>query len=483
VEAIATPTPAVLVSGTHSGVGKTTVSLLLMEALAGRGWRVQPFKVGPDFIDGGYHRLLTGRESLNLDLWMMGLANLRRTFAAAAGEADVAVVEGVGALFDGENGTRERGSSGFVARRLGVPVVLVVDVWGMTRSTHALLDGFLGFDPRVRIAGVVFNRAGGQRHYRMVLDSLPPRLRRLSLGYVLHSDRLAIPERHLGLITSEENDLPPEAWRQALREAGRSLDVERLAALLRLRQRGAAAAGAAADAGTAPAPAPAPPIPVRPRKTRPGIRPPRARLGIARDRAFCFYFAENLRMLEQAGAELCYFSPLADRHLPDVDGLYLGGGYPESFAAELAANETMRSEIGRAAAAGLPIYAECGGLMYLGRSLVDFDGSRHPMASVLPLDVEMDRRHLAIRYVEVRTRVATPLGPAGTVARGQEFHQSRIAWQGARPAGFNVTTSAGEAYREGFVRRNVLGTYAHLHFRSNPAIPAALVSRLRKSHH
>jgi len=499
VEAIATPTPAVLVSGTHSGVGKTTVSLLLMEALAGRGWRVQPFKVGPDFIDGGYHRLLTGRESLNLDLWMMGLANLRRTFAAAAGEADVAVVEGVGALFDGENGTRERGSSGFVARRLGVPVVLVVDIWGMTRSTHALLDGFLGFDPRVRIAGVVFNRAGSQRHYRMVLDSLPPRLRRLSLGYVPHSDRLAIPERHLGLLTSEENDLPPEAWRQALREAGRSLDVERLAALLRLRKRGAAAAGAAADAGAlagagavaagaaadagtapAPVPAPAPPIPVRPRKARPGIRPPRARLGIARDRAFCFYYAENLCMLEQAGAELRYFSPLADRHLPDVDGLYLGGGYPESFAAELAANETMRREIGRAAAAGLPIYAECGGLMYLGRSLVDFDGSRHPMASVLPLDVEMDRRHLAIRYVEVRTRVATPLGPAGTVARGQEFHQSRIVRQGAPPAGFDVTTSAGETYREGFVRRNVLGTYAHLHFRSNPAIPAALVSRLMR---
>jgi len=445
--------PAVLVSGTHSGVGKTTVSLLLMEALGGLAYRVQPFKVGPDFIDPGYHRLLTGRESWNLDLWMMGLGSLRRTLATAAADADVAVIEGVGALFDGENGTRERGSAGFLARRLGVPVVLVVDVWGMTRSTYALLDGFLGFDPRVQILGIVFNRAGSRRHYQMVLDSLPPRLRKLSLGYVLHADRLAIPERHLGLLTVEESGLPVDAWRQALRAAGHSLDVERLAALLHLRRRGAADAAA-------------PAIPKR---------PPRARLGIARDRAFCFYYGENLRMLEEAGAELCWFSPIADRHLPAVDGLYLGGGYPESFAAELAANETMRREIGTAAAAGLPIYAECGGLMYLGRTLVDFDGRRHPMASVLPLEVEMDRRHLAIRYVEVRTRVVTPLGPAGTVARGQEFHQSRIVWQGARPSAFEVTTSAGATGREGFVRRNVLGTYVHIHFRSNPAIPGALV--------
>lgn len=448
-------TPAVLVSGTHSGVGKTTVSLLLMEALASRGYRVQPFKVGPDFIDAGYHRLLTGRESLNLDLWMMGLRNLRRTFSAAARAADVAVIEGLGALFDGENGTRERGSSGFLARRLGVPVVLVVDIWGMTRSAGALLNGFLAFDPRVPIIGIVFNRAGSQRHYEMVLDSLAPRLRRLSLGYVLHTEQLAIPERHLGLLTIEENERPVSEWRQALHEAGRSLDVERLIAAIHVRKREAAPAAASAI-------------------QRP---PPKVRLGIARDRAFCFYYGENLRMLEEAGAELCYFSPIKDRHLPEVDGLYLGGGYPESFAADLAANETMRHEIGKAAAAGLPMYAECGGMMYLGRSLINFDGSRHPMASVLPLEVEMDRRHLAIRYVELRTLVATPLGPAGTVARGQEFHQSKIVWRGGPPSGFDVITSAGMKYREGFVRRNVLGTYVHIHFRSNPAIPAALVRR------
>lgn len=450
--------PAFLVAGTHSGVGKTTVSLTLMAALRERGYRVQPFKVGPDFIDSGYHRRVLGRDSINLDLWMMGMANLRRSFSRFAAGADVAVIESMGALFDGENGTRERGSSGFLARKLDIPVVLVLDIWGMTRSTRAVLEGFMGFDPRVRIAGFILNRAGSRKHYEMVLASLPPPLRKRSLGYILHSQELAIPERHLGLLTVEENTLGA-AWEQKLREAGRTLDLENLVRLFGIVRR-----------------------PTPEARARPPRSAARCRLAVARDQAFCFYYAENLQMLEEAGAELCHFSPMKDSRLPPgTDGLYLGGGYPESFSAELARNESLRQEIATRAEQGMPIYAECGGLMYLGRGLTDFEGARHPMASVLPLDFVMDRNHLAIKYVEVRTTLPTLLGPAGTVARGQEFHQSRILRAAGSRRGYHVTSSTGEQLREGFVRKNTLGSYVHLHFRSNPSIPLRLIQRCLES--
>ncbi|WP_224363195.1 cobyrinate a,c-diamide synthase [Hyalangium versicolor] len=451
-------TPAFIIAGTHSGVGKTTTSLILMAALRGRGYQVQPFKIGPDFIDPGYHRRVTERSSINLDLWMMGLAPLRRSFSTFASGSDVAIIESMGALHDGENGTKERGSASFLARKLGIPVVLVIDIWGMTRSTGAVLRGFMDFDPRVRISGFILNRAGSKRHYQMVLDSLPPKLQKLSLGYILHTNELAIPERHLGLLTVEENSLG-EAWERKLREAGQTLDLENLERRFRIVRRRRAAASSQTPRFAA-----------------------RCRLAVARDQAFCFYYPENLQMLEAAGAQLQFFSPVKDARLPPgTDGLYLGGGYPESFAAELARNTPMREEIAARAHQGMPIYAECGGLMYLGQSLTGFDGARHPMASVLPLDFLMDSKHLSIKYVEVKTTRPTLLGPAGTTARGQEFHQSRILHTPRSSRGYRVTSSMGEQFREGFLWKNVLGSYVHLHFRSNPSIPDNWIKKCLES--
>jgi cobyrinic acid a,c-diamide synthase len=448
-------TDAFIVAGTHSGAGKTTVTLILLRALAARGLELQPFKIGPDFIDTAYHTDITGRLSINLDYWMMGAENVRRSFQRFHAAADLSLVEGMGALYDGENGT-ERGSAAALAKLLGLPVILVIDVWGMTRSAAALLDGFLRFDPDLQIAGFVMNRAGSVRHAQMITDSLPPHLRELSLGYVLHRDALAIPERHLGLLTVEENAADRDSRNALLLAAAGGLDLDRIAPAPRAR-----------------------PAPVAPLLAAPAAGA-RVRVAIARDAAFCFYYAENLELLEEAGAELCPFSPIAGETLPPgVAGVYFGGGYPESFAARLAENRELAAELHTRAAAGMPVYAECGGFMYLGRTLTGFDGVAQPMAGLFSFDTLMDPAYLAIRYVAVRTEVDSPLGPAGTEARGQEFHQSRIAAPTDLPALFRITNDDARPV-SGLLSGGTAGSYIHLHFASNPAIPRHFVERCRR---
>lgn len=447
-------TPAFLISGTHSGVGKTTVSFAVMSILHDFGLYVQPFKVGPDFIDPGYHKLAAGRESINLDLWMMGLSNVRRSFAFFSAPADVAVIEGMGALFDGESGT-DRGSAGYLAKKLGVPVLLIIDIWGMTRSVVPLINGFMSFDRQVKIAGIIFNRAGSEGHYQMVMNSLPQRIRKLVLGYLPRSDELSVPERHLGLLTLEENAEAVKIKDALLSTAKQTLDINRVLHLFNIKKGGVNKSLADSEPSDK-----------------------KVRLGIARDKAFCFYYKENLKMLEQAGAELLPFSPLEDANLPDaLDGIYIGGGYPESFPDALSKNKGMRRKILELSRSGMPIYAECGGLMYLGRSLKNFDGQKYPMVSVFPVDIEMDKNFLAIKYVEIETTKETLLGPTGTKARGQEFHQSKLVSSDHKNGCYRVTTSHQQVFSEGFRQASVLASYIHLHFKSNPSIPAHFISR------
>jgi cobyrinic acid a,c-diamide synthase len=446
-------TPTFLVSGTHSGVGKTTVSFTLMGLLERKGYRVQPFKIGPDFIDGGYHRLATGRDSINLDLWMMGWKGLEESFQEYSTKADVSVIEGMGALFDGKNGTTS-GSSAQIAEYLKVPVVLVVDIWGATVTTGAVLEGLLRFDPKVKVAGILLNRAGSAGHAEMVLRSLKPRIRKKVIGYLLRSEDIEIPERHLGLRTLEENAQARRVMNAAVRSASKTIDIRRLARLLKLRRSHHV-----------------PKVPSR------QLIPSEVRIGVAKDTAFCFYYTENLKMLERAGAELVPFSPIADKSLPkNLDGLYFGGGYPESFLPELSANHRLKKEILLKIKEGLPVYAECGGLMYLSQAIRGFEGRSYPMVAALSLKVAMARDHLTIRYVEIRTRKKTLLGPAGAYARGQEFHQSRIIssrYHG--PFVYGVHTSDGRTFREGSQDKNLLASYIHLHFKSNPLIPTFFV--------
>jgi cobyrinic acid a,c-diamide synthase len=458
---------AILISATHSGAGKTTVTGVLMAALRRRGLSVQPFKIGPDFIDAAHHAEVCDRPSINLDIWLQGEDGVRRSFERWSADADVAVIEAMGGLFDGVDGTG-RGSPAELAKLLGVPVVVVLDVWGMTRTAAPILRGLRDFDPEVRIAGCVLNRVGSPGHAAMVVDSLPDDVRGLVVGLVAASEDLAVPERHLGIVTVQELGASAAARARARERAGSDLDLNRIVEIAATTRQGP------------------PTAPVEP----PGApsSPPRAerlRMAIAQDEAFHFYYEENLDLLRRAGFDLIPFRPTADPSLPpDVDIVYLGGGYPESFAAELAANESLAADLRERVASGLPVYAECGGFIYLGRSLTGFDGETHAMAGVLPLDFTMDREHLSIAYVTATTAADSPLGPAGTIARGQEFHQSRIVASPTDPPEpdlYELTRSDERRYRSGLARPNVAASYVHLHLASNPTVAANLASAAQAS--
>lgn len=444
----------VVVAGTGSGVGKTTVTLGLLEAFRRRGLRVQAFKVGPDFIDAGLHEVVTGRPSWTLDGWMCGREHVVATVARRAADADLAVVEGVMGCFDGA-GAGGEGSTAEAARWLGAPVLLVVDARAQARSAAAVVRGFEVFDPDLRIAGVVLNRMGGAAHARLVAEAIGAACRAAPVGSLADDPALALPERHLGLVTAPEGRLTPR-WRDRLAaavEAG--LDLDRLLAL----------------AGPLPAPAAeAPPAPAA----------GRVRIGVARDEAFQFYYPENLGRLAAAGAELVPWSPLADPAPPEVDGLYLGGGYPELHGRRLADNRTALDAVAAFAARGGPVYAECGGLMYLAESLEDLDGAVHRMAGVLPARVRMRPPRLAIGYAEVRQVASSPLGPAGTAARGHEFHCSTLDPVPAAVARvYRARAVGGEERDEGYLVGRTLMSYVHLHFGSNPALAPALVASCR----
>jgi cobyrinic acid a,c-diamide synthase len=459
---------AILISATHSGAGKTTVTGVVMAALRRRGLSVQPFKIGPDFIDAAHHAEVCDRPSINLDTWLQGEDGVRRSFERWSADADIAVIEAMGGLFDGVDGTG-RGSPAELAKLLGVPVVVVLDVWGMTRTAAPILRGLRDFDPEVRIAGCVLNRVGSPGHAAMVVDSLPEDVRGLVVGSVAASEDLAIPERHLGIVTVQELGASAAERAQARERAGSDLDLDRIVEI-------------AATTRQAPTAAP----------TEPSMTPSsppqgeRLRMAIAQDEAFYFYYEENLDLLRRAGFELVPFRPTADPSLPpDVDIVYLGGGYPESFAAELAANESLAAELRERVASGLPIYAECGGFIYLGRTLTGFDGETHAMAGVLPLDFMMDREHLSIAYVTATTAADSPLGPAGTTMRGQEFHQSRIVTSPTDPTEpdlYDLTRSDDRRSRAGLARPNVAASYVHLHLASNPTVATNLANAARAHH-
>ena len=443
--------PSFLIAGTHSGCGKTTVTLGLMAALTRRGLRVQPFKVGPDFIDPGHHSQVTGRESHNLDGWMLDRRTSEEIFARSAEGADVVVVEGVMGLFDGFSGRDEAGSAAQMAKWLGLPVLLVVDARSMARSAAAVVKGFAEFDPGLELAGVIFNRVGSHKHREILNEAVqgldgPP-----IVGFLPRDESLSIPSRHLGLVTVE--DASTASMTSALSEWVESnVDLDRLLE----RVEGASTPG------------------------RPGSGPDRAvkarvrdevRIGVARDRAFCFYYPENLRLLEQSGAAMVFFSPLKEKKLPeDIQGLYLGGGYPELHARTLSENRKLIRDIRRFALDGGPIYAECGGFMVLMKSIQDPEGRVFPMADLFPFRSRMQDRLKALGYRQVETMEVSLLGPAGTRVRGHEFHYSSIvSAEGEVPTLYSLEDRSGSLERtEGYRFNNVLGSYIHLHFGSNP---------------
>jgi cobyrinic acid a,c-diamide synthase len=423
--------PRILVAGTHSGVGKTTVATGIMAAFHRRGLRVQGFKVGPDFIAPTFHQAATGRSSHNLDGWMLSRETNMKIFARATQDADVAVIEGVMGLFDGKSPPSLSGTSAEMAIWLDAAVVLVLDAAAMAGSAAAIVHGFDTLVPELRLSAVVCNKVASAKHYGYLRDAIAARCRPAPVGYLPRDESFAIPERHLGLHLAQEA-VTGEGLGSLAQWIESNLDLNCLLELA-LRQR-------TDDT----------PLPESNRQ------PHRARIGVARDAAFCFYYRDNLELLRDLGAELVDFSPITDRALPEgLDGLYLGGGYPELHAEALAANESMRSAI---AGFGGPVYAECGGFMYLMRKIIDLEGRAWPMVGIFPTAARMQKRLAKLAYVEVESAATAGWG----LARGHEFRYSIMD-----PMPESITRLYREP-AEGYRAGSVLGSYVHLHFLSCP---------------
>jgi cobyrinic acid a,c-diamide synthase len=426
--------PRIVIAGTHSGCGKTTIASGIMAALNARGIRVQPFKVGPDFIDPSHHTQICGRPSRNLDSFMMGEDGCLATFARATEGADIAVIEGVMGMFDGIEGT-DTCSTAHVARILKSPVILVVDVKGMSRSVHALISGFRSFDPTLNFAGVVVNRIGSPRHRDMIESAGAIR----SFGWIPRNDGIGLSSRHLGLVMAHESDSLKTAG--AVIEEHGDLD------------------GMIAAAQSAP------PLSIQSPATT-AINPT-VRIGIARDSAFCFYYPDNFDRLRKAGAELVFFSPLTE-HLPDVDMVYIGGGYPELHLPALESSP-FTSEIKQAVERGLPVYAECGGLIYLARELQAEKTYR--MAGVIPADAEMTKKIQALGYVKGSVVAGPTILSQGTAVSGHEFHYSRLLPDTDARYAMELTRGRGiDAGKDGIMAGTALAGYTHSYFSRTMAL-------------
>lgn len=447
--------PRLIIAGTHSGVGKTTITLAVMAALSRRGLTVQPFKVGPDYLDPLHHARVTGRVSRNLDGWMLSRDYTLKSFAGACADADIAVIEGVMGLFDGKETTSDEASTAQMAKWLSAPVVLVVDAGGMARSLGALIQGFSQFDPDLSLAGVIFNRVSGKAHLDWLRELA--RLYLKPFGGLPREPDIEIPERHLGLVHPDQAGVPNRAIDRLVQEVESHLDMD---GLLRL-----------ADS--------APPLDAEQSELEHGPR--RCRIALARDEAFHFYYPDNLELLERAGAELIEFSPIHDSGLPEeIHGVYLGGGYPELYARELSANHTMQAAIRRFAESDGPVYAECGGMMYLAHEIRTVSGERFAMAGIIPGCIQMKERLSRLGYVEVIAREENPVLRSGEKARGHEFHYSDWDEEPSKENGlkrvYHVCKSGREEI-EGYLFRNVLASYIHLHFGSNPDMARRFVEQ------
>jgi cobyrinic acid a,c-diamide synthase len=446
---------AFIVSGSATGVGKTTVTAGIMAILRKRGLRVQPFKCGPDFIDPGHHAKICTRPSHNLDTWMLSADQNRDIFTRACRNADVAVIEGMMGLFDGVDGKTDAGSTAEIAKLLNVPVVLVVDAWSAARSIAAVVLGFRQFDPKVRMAGVVLNRVANHHHARLLLDALGDP--NLPAGWLPVDSTLVLPERHLGLRTAEEQTWTGEGIEVLCRLIEENVPIDQILGACDV------CISEEFDKNDV-------------------VSEDKVRIGVARDHAFCFYYEAGLDELRRQGAELIQFSPLASSSLPeDLGALYFGGGYPELYAEELSRNESLISQIRQFAADGKPIYGECGGLIYLCRLLQTNDGKLWPMTNLLPLSIQMTNSPVHFGYADLHF-LQDGFAEKGTSIRGHSFHYSSIADFGnVETCAFAAYSLSGKTHREGFTAGSVFGSYIHIHFAAVPAVAKRFIAMARRS--
>ncbi|MEC4892037.1 MAG: cobyrinate a,c-diamide synthase [Oscillatoria sp. PMC 1051.18] len=452
---------SLVIAGSCSGVGKTTVTLALLAFLSRRGFPVQAFKVGPDYIDAMFHSAITKRPCRNLDPVLTSEAYVQQCFARHSSDVDYALVEGVMGLFDGINwgGCGDFASTAHVARLLDLPVLLVLDCSKLSGSIAAIAHGFRTFDPRVKIAGVVLNRVGSEIHFQLLKNALES-LHLPILGVFYRQQQIRIPDRHLGLVPAAEIQGMQRLFDQLYSLAEEYFDWDRLLPLLKA----------------------TPLTPTPPLLSGVEGEQKKVKIAVARDRAFNFYYQDNLDILTALGAELIFWSPLANSKLPPgIQGLYFGGGFPEVFASELANNKNARYAVKKAIAAGIPTYAECGGLMYLCEQIIDFDGQAWDMVGILPNQAVMSKK-LTLGYRQATALENTFLFPAGTRITGHEFHRSRLKFTTQKPL-FKLTTYHPQtpAILEGFTQNNLHASYLHLHFGTHQQIAQNLLMNCHNS--
>jgi len=446
--------PRVLLAGDRSSSGKTTIVAGLLSALRSRGLRVQPFKVAMDYIDPSYHSWITGRPCRNLDGYLMPERTVNEVYSHAADDADVSVIEGVRGLYEGYEG--DLGSTAQIAKILKAPVIFVVDARSITRSAAALVKGYMDFDPLVNIKGVILNKVGSERHARKAREEIERYAGVEVVGIIPRDESMHLAMRHLGLVPMLEGEARHDGFVQRLdriREiVEEGLDIDRILDIA---------------AQAEPLEAPEPDLY---RRNEQGLG---LKIGVALDEAFNFYYRDNLELMELAGARVVPFSPVHDKELPQVDGLYIGGGYPELYAAELSRNSSMLASIKRAHERGLPIYAECGGLMYLARE-IDWDGERHDMVGLVPGSVRKGQIRV-VSYVSGTLSRDCLLGPAGSRLLGHEFHHSELVMDERELVEYAITLDRGTGIRsslDGVVENNMLASYSHLHAASYRGFPS-----------
>ena len=482
---------ALVIAGERSGVGKTTVTLTLLASLCRRRSQVQSFKVGPDYIDPMFHQHVTKRACRNLDPVLTSEAYVRQCFARHTQDVNYALVEGVMGLFDGVSSVNSHlsvkkqsqmtdfASTAHIARLLDLPVVLVIDCSRLSGSVAAIAHGYRSFDPLVKIAGVVLNRVGSDRHLQLLKDALEP-LQIPILGVLRRSDNITIPDRHLGLVPSAELGQLDNLIDRLANLGDTCFDWEKLLPLLQKQEaRGERLKAKGEVQGVEPTHHSSYPCPSGRRSANgeasyiihPSSFPSPLRVAIARDRAFNFYYQDNLDLLQQLGAELVPWSPLVDPSLPEnIHGLYFGGGFPEVFAQELAANTAAMKSVQTAIQAGIPTYAECGGLMYLSEQIIDFDGKSWQMVGAIPTNAVMGSR-LTLGYRQATAVQDSPLVQAGNIVWGHEFHRSHLSIMPTQPLfqaqGYDESSAITP---EGWRSPHLHASYIHLHFGGNPEI-------------
>ena len=445
--------PRIVIAGTNSGVGKTTIVTGLLAAFHKKGFNVQPFKVGPDYIDPGFHTKASGSPSYNLDTWMTPPEHLISTFVSLSESADISIIEGVMGLFDGgENGVS---STAYIAKKLKAPIVLVLDCKAVGDSIAATALGFREYDKDIQIAGVILNRLGSDRHEQMIRNAMA-KINMPVLGAFHRDDELKTPERHLGLtpVTEIETETLIDHMREA---ADKWADTD---ALLKLAQN-------------------AEPLAIN--QVESVVKEKIVRIAVAKDEAFSFYYPTSLAELERRGAELIEFSPLRDTEVPDADGIIFGGGFPEMFLHELENNKFMKESIRKNASEGMPVYAECGGLMYLCHKIQGFEGETYDMVGLVPAICKMQGKLQRVGYVTGKALRGSVIADEGDELKGHEFHFSLMEGEENFPWAYSLKGTRQKAgHDEGYSRQNILASYLHLSFARNPKAADKLIESCKE---